>query len=115
MKKLFTTLAATLALVTLCFSLAACSRLSGTYKGTTGTYVFSGNKVTITRAEGFGAKLEDKCTYEIKKGDDGKQTIVLNYLDENDSVSDTREYSFNQGKDNDGEFIEIAGVKLIKQ
>ena len=56
-------------------------------------------------------------TYEIGKDDEGNRIITFDYSGEDKAEGAAEEgiaLSFNQGKDDNGKYIEIDGVKLYE-
>lgn len=130
MKKIVSTLLVCVLLVGTLFTLASCgSTISGTYSAETSvlgveskvTYAFDGKNVTVsskvTTALGSVESPTLEGTYEIGKDDDGNKTITFDYSGDEKSEGAADEgvaLSFNQGKDDKGKYIEIAGTKLYE-
>lgn len=116
MKKILSTIMAVCLVLGCVFTLSACSStLSGTYKadvfGVGASYEFTiTGKVTIT-AYGLGQENElFEGKYEINKDGD-KITFTF---ESDDAEKYSGEFSFNKGKDNDGEYIKIGGITYRK-
>ncbi len=106
MKKILSAILVCVMLLSCVLVLASCGKkLSGTYTDETGivSYTFKGKKVEV---EAFGATQE--ATYKI----DG-DTITFTVEIGGQEVEE--ESSFEQGKDDNGKYIEIDGVKLYKK
>ena len=128
MKKIISTVLLCVLLVSSMFVLASCNTISGTYGGEVNlllakykiTYEFKGNDVTVTSqlvsSLGSLTPTPVEATYEIGEDEDGNQTITFNYSgDEAEGAADDGvAYSFNQGKDNNGRYIEIGGAKYYE-
>ena len=123
MKKIISAVLVCMLLACMLFSLASCGKtLSGEYKGTglvSGlTYKFSGNNfelsvnlvVTTVTVEG---------TYTIEKNEDDKWEIAFDLPEDEENADDVSKYigtfSFNEGSDDNGKYIEIGGVKYYRQ
>lgn len=116
MKKFLTILAVVVLALTMSLTLVACG-VSGTYKGAVTTYEFSGSTVKISgKVEGFGLSFSTDAKeykYKIEKDEDGDKVISM--WDKDGKEEDKTQVPFNQGKDDKGSFIEIAGIKYYKQ
>lgn len=117
MKKTIRILSLVLVVVMLAATLVACGGPSGTY-GTDGYNMkFSGSKVTIT-ASAFGLSATASGTFKMGKDEDGNKTITFDFSnDANSSIMSifNGTSSYNAGKDNNGSYIEISGVKYYKK
>ena len=121
MKKAVKIISLALVVIIVGVMLASCAKtLSGTY--TAGSvlgrsYTFSGNKVTLTVKLDLSilgsSTSEFKGTYEITKATDGSESITFTFEGDDKTYNGT--YSFEQGKDDAGAFIVIAGDKLYKK
>ena len=109
MKHFAKALALVLVLSMVCMVFASCgTTLSGEYKNAlTGTYKFSGSKVTYTTLLG-----SVEGTYKITKNSDGKQVIIFEFEDSIAGiVANGQEIPFE--KTDAG--IKISGVEYKKQ
>lgn len=106
MKKSIKILALVLAVLTVVTVLASCG-LSGSYKGPTATFKFSGSKITIKGTTG-----EATGKYKIK---DGKITIELDDIEGGLLSGAMKVYNgtFDYEKTDDG--IKVGGVEYKKQ
>ena len=130
MKKIISTVLACMILVGAIFTLASCGNtLSGTYAGEVNvlvakykvTYEFKGNDVTVTSklSSSLGSIESNPIegTYVIGEDEDGKKTITFDYSGDEEAKGAAEEgvaVSLNQGEDDNGKYIEIAGVKLYE-
>lgn len=129
MKKIISTVLLCVLLVSSLFVLASCNTISGTYAGTldvgiasyTVTYEFKGNDVTVSSklstVIGDLTPASVSGTYELGEDEEGNKTITFDYSSEDDVDGAEEEgvaVSFNQGSDDDGKYIEIAGVKYYE-
>ncbi len=124
MKKIISTVLLCVLLVSSVFTLASCNMISGTYEGEVNlvittyklSYEFKGDKVTITSKLG-SISTEANATYKIGEKENGDKTITFTYGD-GEKADGAAEggvaLSFNQGSDNDGKYIEIAGIRYYK-
>ena len=81
------------------------------------SYKFEGNKATYTWTIG-PITYTSVSTYSMGKDEDGKETITFTKTSESKDGDTTRydtALSFNKGKDNNGEYIEIGGTKYYKK
>ena len=110
MKKIVRSLSLVLVIVTLCLSLASCTKMIfGSYtakvellgQSVEETYTFGlPGRVTRTRRAtvlGTVTTTEDKGTYKIEKTADDKLEITLTFEEDGKTVEST--YAFEQGKD----------------
>ena len=132
MKKIVSLALVCVLLVCSAFALASCmgNKLSGTYVKETSafgatlkvSYTFKGDSVEISSvvssAIGTLNPTTVTGTYEIKETDDGKKTITFNFGDEEtpDGAEESGvALSFNEGRDDNGSYIEIGGTKYTKE
>ena len=116
MKKFTSIVAVSLLTVMLALTMTACG-LSGTYENGGASYKFEGNKATYTWTIG-PITYTSVSTYSMGKDEDGKETITFTKTSESKDGDTTRydtALSFNKGKDNNGEYIEIGGTKYYKK
>ena len=124
MKKIISAVLVCMLLACMLFSLASCGKtLSGEYKsasafGSDVTYKFSGNKYVLTlNIVGFEKDFEG--TYSIEKNEEDKWEITFalpsDAEDADKAEAYTGTFSFNEGSDDDGKYIEIGGAKYYKQ
>ena len=117
MKKVLSVIAVAMLTVMLCMSLTACGALNGTYGDASGLvgveYKFSGSNVEVTYGV-VGFTKTTKGTYKTEKDSDGNNTITFTFED-SDASKYQGTYSFNTGKDDNGEFIVIGGVTYYKK
>ena len=124
MKKTISTILVCVLLLGSLLSLASCEVAGfvfGTYSRTdtfivdiTTTYEFSLTEVTKTVATdnliGSGqSTTTETMKYKVTTNEDGKKVIVFTV--ETDNGSQTSEYSFNSGSDDNGAYIEINGTR----
>lgn len=122
MKKMFRSLSLVLVIVTLCLSLASCTKMIfGSYaarvellgQSVEETYTFGLlGRVTRTRRGtvlGTVTTTEDKGTYKIEKTADDKLEITLTFEEDGKTVEST--YAFEQGK----EYIKIGLAEYKKE
>ena len=114
MKKVLSLSLICLLLVGVIFALASCQKtLYGTYEGVLYSYEFQGNKVT-RKATVLGASISVEGTYEIKKNDKDEYEITFTY-GEGADASYSGTWSFNEGSDSKGSYIEIGGLRFNKK
>lgn len=118
MKKTARILSLVLTVVLLGALLASCSgKPSGKYGTSSYTMEFSGSKVTITTSL-LGATVSATGRFEMGKDENGKKTITFDFSnDGNSSILSlfNGTQSYNQGKDDNGSYIEVGGVKYYKK
>ena len=130
MKKIISTVLLCVLLVSSLFVLASCNTISGTYGGEVDlvlakykvTYEFKGNDVTVTSqlTSSIGSlnPVSVSGTYEIGEDEEGNKTITFDYSDSEEEADGAAKegtaLSFNQGKDDNGKYIEIAGAKYYE-
>lgn len=123
MKRIISVFLACVLLACMVFTLASCGKsLSGKYKGTglfSGiTYEFSGNSFTV-EANLLFATVEADGTYTVEKNEDDEWEITFTLYDGEENADDVSDFvgtfSFNEGSDNDGKYIEIGGIKYYRQ
>lgn len=118
MKKTMKITALAVAVITLLFVFASCAPIVGTYATDTGDlagveYKFALGKVTI-KTTIFGFSKEFEGTYKMGKNDNGDETITFEFEDE-DAKSYNTTSIYKSGKDDNGEFISLDGIKLYKK
>ena len=125
MKKIISAVLVCMLLACMLFSLASCGKtLSGEFKNSkkvggltidVATYNFSGNEFALNVIGIF----EIEGTYSIEKNDDGEWEITFAIPEGEENADKAEDYtgtfSFNEGSDDDGKYIEIGGVKYYKQ
>lgn len=118
MKKAVKIISLALAVIIVGVMLVSCSKmLSGTYSSSTeflgnkSSYKFSGSNVALSITILGASTSTYDGKYEIKNVD-GKQKITFTFEGDGSSFSGT--YSFNEGKDNGGNYIEIDGSRYYK-
>ena len=125
MKKKITVLSSVLVLSLVLVMLVSCgnTKLSGTYTkgrsiaglGGSLSYSFSGdNNVKITLAVSGGktnSEVVYEGTYEITETDSGSRRITF-YFDDTDADPYVGEHKLVTGKDDDGKYIKIDGVRF---
>lgn len=123
MKKTISTILVCVLLVGTLLSLASCEVAGfvfGKYEKTTSilgtetveTYDFSLTEVTKTTVIKVGSlsnTTEETYKYKVGKNDDGER--IISFTIETDNGSNTTNFSFNSGSDNDGSYIEIGGSR----
>ena len=118
MKKTARMLSLVLVVVMLGAILVSCSgKPSGTYGTDTYKLNFSDSKVTIATTIGsFSTSITGK--FEMGKDGQGNKTITFDFSDDGNNALLSLfngTCSYNQGKDDNGRFIEIEGVRYYKQ
>lgn len=126
MKKSIRIIALAMVAVMLCAVLASCGGPSGTYGSDDYSLTFKGSKLVVSY-KGLTEQKELTGKFEMGKDDEGNKTITFT-MDEtegggflgdlgNAAVKALFEgtKSFNSGKDDNGAYIEISGVKYYKQ
>ncbi len=108
MKKIVSTILVCVLLVGTLFALASCG-LSGTYEGKLYDLEFSGDQVTFVISD----NVKFDASYEITKEDD-QEYITFTWAEDAD-VPEILEglagkLKFNEGKDDDGKYIEIGTI-----
>ena len=128
MKKTISTILVCVLLVGSLLTLASCEVAGfvfGTYSRTdtiivdiTTTYEFSLTEVTKTTTTdnliGSGQSTTTE-TMKYKVGENDKGEKVIAFTVETDDGSKTTELSFNSGKDDNGNYIEIGGARYYKK
>ena len=121
MKKIVSTLLVCVLLIGCVLTLASCAKtLSGTYSASVGdltgtTYVFDGKNVTVKYMVLTFEKIITG-TYEITENEEGEAVIIFTFADGTDGADSYKgEHSFNEGVEDDVEYIKIDGVKYVKQ
>ena len=130
MKKIISAIFVCMFLLGALLALSSCGNtIYGTYAGEVDvlvakykvTYVFEGNNVTVTSklsvALGSVESNPVEGTYAIGEDEDGNRTITFDYSGHEEAKGAAEEgiaLSFNQGKDDNGKYIEIAGVRLYE-
>ena len=126
MKNTIRVIALAMVAVMLCMALASCGGPSGEYGSDDYSLKFSGSKFTVSY-KGLTETKELTGKFEMGKADDGSKTITLT-MDETEGggiLGDLANAtvkalfdgtkSFNSGKDDNGAYIEISGVKYYKK
>ena len=116
MKKTVRILSVALVVVMLAALLVSCGP-SGTYGTDSYSIKFSGSKVTIT-ANVLGLSATASGTFKMGKDENGNKTISFDFSNEESSSLMSLfngTCSYNAGKDNNGSYIEISGVKYYKK
>lgn len=125
-KSIVRILALSLVAVMMCLALVSCGGPSGEYGSDDYTLKFSGSKVTVSW-KGLTQSYEMTGKVEMGKDDDGNKTITFTMDEvEGDSIFGDAAYagakalfdgtkSYNSGKDDSGNYIEIGGVRYYKK
>ncbi len=126
MKKSIRIIALAMVAVMLCMALASCGGPSGEYGSDDYTLKFSGSKFVVTY-KGLTENKELTGKFEMGKDDDGDKTITFT-MDETEGggiLGDLANAavkalfdgtkSYNSGKDDNGSYIEIGGLRLYKK
>ena len=115
MKKALSSILVCVMLLGCVFALASCSnRLYGTYEaeifGQAVSYEFEGDtvKTTLKSTTYSGEYSIEDDKIVITYDDEGINTLL-------DMLGLAGEMSFNQGSDNDGNFIELNGIRFDKE
>lgn len=126
MKTAIKVVAISLVAIMMCMALVSCGGPSGEYGNDKYTLEFSGSKITISW-KGLTQGMEMSGEFELGEDEDGKQTITIDITEyEADSVLLDSAYkaaealwegtkSYNEGNDNNGDYIEIGGAKYYKK
>ncbi|MBE6685205.1 MAG: DUF945 domain-containing protein [Ruminococcaceae bacterium] len=125
-KSIVRILALSLVAVMMCLALVSCGGPSGEYGSDDYTLKFSGSKITVSW-KGLTQSYELTGKFEMGKDDDGNKTITFT-MDEvkGDSFLGDAAYagtkalfdgtkSYNSGKDDNGNYIEIGGLRYYKK
>lgn len=125
-KSIVKIVALSLVAVMVCVLLASCGGPSGTYGSDDYSLKFSGSKVTVSW-KGLTQSYEMTGKFEMGKDDDGNKTITFTMDEvEGGSLFGDVAYksakalfdgtkSYNSGKDDNGNYIEIGGLRYYKQ
>ena len=125
-KTIIKVVALALVAVMACVLLASCGGPSGEYGSDDYTLKFSGSKVTVSW-KGLTQSYEMTGKFEMGKTDDGNKTITFTMDEaEGGSIFGDIAYagakalfdgtkSFNSGKDDNGNYIEINGLRYYKK
>ena len=126
MKKSIRIIALAMVAVMLCMALASCGGPAGEYGSDDYSLKFSGSKFVVSY-KGLTEQKELTGKFEMGKDDDGNKTITFT-MDETEGggiLGDLANAavkalfdgtkSFNSGKDDNGAYIEISGVKYYKK
>jgi len=126
MKKSIRIIALAMVAVMLCMTLISCGGPSGEYGSDDYSLKFSGSKFVVNY-KGLTEQKELTGKFEIGKDDSGNKTITFT-MDESEGggllgdlanaavkalFNGTK--SYNSGKDDNGAYIEISGVKYYKK
>ena len=125
-KTLLKVTALTLVIVMACVLLVSCGGPSGEYGSDDYTLKFSGSNVTVSW-KGFTQSFEMTGKFEMGEKEDGSRTITftmdevegesflgdVGYKAAKDLFDGTK--SYNEGKDDKGNYIEISGVRYYKK
>lgn len=127
MKKTVTRIVAiSLVAIMMCIALASCSGPSGEYGNDNYTLAFSGSNITVSW-KGLTQTYELTGKFEIGQDDAGNKTITFTMDEvEGNSILGDAAYkttkalfdgtkSYNEGSDNNGSYIEIAGARYYKK
>ena len=115
MKKILSLLSAAILTAMLCLTLTACGALSGTYSNGLETYTFSGDKYTYefsVTIGGFTTTKTKEGTYKVEQTDDGKKIV---FVTKDGDTTTENAYTLNEGKDDNGSYIEIGGSRYNKK
>ena len=125
-KTIIRIVALSLVAVMMCVLLASCGGPSGEYGSDDYTLKFSGSKITVTW-KGLTKTNEMTGKFEMGKDDEGNKTITFT-MDESESGSILGDLgnaavkalfdgtkSYNSGKDDNGNYIEISGARYYKK
>lgn len=125
-KTLVKVLALTLVIVMACVLLASCGGPSGEYGSDDYSLKFSGSNITVSW-KGFTQSYEMTGKFEMGKDDNGNRTITFTMDEvEGESFLGDAGYkiaktlfdgtkSYNEGKDDKGNYIEISGARYYKK
>ena len=120
-KTMIKILALSLVAVIACVALASCGGPSGKYTGNVYTFEFKGSDVTVSW-KGVIDSYTMSGSFELGEDENGNKTISFTWQDGDSYVQDAafaipkgifaKNVSYNEGSDDTGKYIEIAGVRF---